>query len=65
MNVLERIRSKFLSYRLLVKCRRDKLYCKMERERDRRERERGEGERRERDIERKIVKGRGIDRERE
>ena len=39
--------SKVWSYRLLVKCRRNKLYCKMERERgrerERREREKGEG----------------------
>ena len=44
MNVLERIRSKFWSYRLLVECRRNKLYCKMEREtgeeREKKERER-------------------------
>ena len=44
MNVLERIRLKFWSYRLLVKCRRNMLYCKMEIERDRRERERGKRE---------------------
>ena len=34
MNVLERIRSTFWIYRLLVKCRRNKLYYKMERERE-------------------------------
>ena len=43
--MLEIIRSKVWSYRLLVKCRRNKLYYKMEREI-----ERGERERRERDI---------------
>ena len=49
MNVLETIRLKFWSYRLLVKCKRNKLYCMMEREKGRvRERER---EKRERDIE--------------
>ena len=48
MNVLERIRSKFWSYRLLVKCRRNKLYCKMEREREREEKRRG------RDIEKGV-----------
>ena len=35
MNVLERIRSEFCSYRLIVKCRRNKLYCKIKRERER------------------------------
>ena len=48
MNVLERIRSKFLKYRLLVKCRRNKLYCKLEIKGEERERERE----REREIER-------------
>ena len=47
MNVLER-------NRLLEKCRRNKLYCKMERER-----ERGRGERERREIERER-EGRGI-----
>ena len=71
MNVLERIRSKFWSYRLLVKCRRNKLYWKMERERDtgenekerKREREK-EREIRESDIYRERVKGIGIESER-
>ena len=53
MNVLERIRSKFWSYRLLVECRRNKLYCKMERERQEREKEGY--------IYRERVKERGID----
>ena len=59
MNLLARNRSKVWSYRLRVKCRRNKLYCKIERER---EREKGVGSTyRERDS----VKGRGIDRVRE
>ena len=57
MNVLERIKSKFWNYRLFVKCRRNKLYFKMERDRE------SEGESL-RGIDRERVKGRGIDRER-
>ena len=42
MNVLEIIRSKFWSYRHLVKCIRNKLYCKMER-RERKKTKRRDG----------------------
>ena len=66
MNVLERIRSRFWSYRLPEKCRRNKLYCKMEREReternrDWRERETDRERETERERgERQRVKGRG------
>ena len=40
MNLLERIRSKFWSFRLLGKCRRKKLFCKKEKEERSIERER-------------------------
>ena len=57
MNMLERIRQKIWIYRLLVKWRRNKLYCKMERETGERERKRREREKGEAYRERDRVKG--------
>ena len=59
MNVSEIIRSKYWSYRLFVKCRRNYVINKDERDRDREKRVNGEGQK-ERDTVRERETGQNI-----